>query len=76
MLTLHSLQTEVEIIATNPLCACGKIASVIEYWLRFVFSVSIRKNSSLITISLSRVFNDQPRDIIYIYTIVTMEIGM
>ena len=38
VLALHSLQTEVEITATNPLCACGKIASVIEYWLRFVVS--------------------------------------
>ena len=43
MLTLHSLQTEVEIIATNPLCASGKIVSVIEYRLRFVVSVSIHK---------------------------------
>ena len=42
----NSLQTEVEIIATNPLCACGIIASVIECWLCFIVSVSIRKNSS------------------------------
>ena len=36
--TLYIVCTEVEITATNSLCACGKIASVIEYWLPFVVS--------------------------------------
>ena len=46
MLTLHSLQTEVDVIAANPSMyisgLCGKIASAIEYWLGRSDSVRFR----------------------------------
>ena len=40
VLTLHSLQTEVEVIAANQYISglCGKIASANEYWLRLRLS--------------------------------------